>query len=88
MAAPATLPITMPAIAPPERPLCDEDDLEEEEEEDEPEVDVAAAGVPVALAVVSTPAADVSKEVFSVTLKHGMLVVKSASSTYLMSAQT
>ncbi|KAK4946424.1 hypothetical protein LTR10_014623 [Elasticomyces elasticus] len=61
MAAPAILPMTMPAIAPPERSLCDEDELEDADDvvEDEPDVDVAEADVLVALAVVSTPAADV-----------------------------
>jgi len=61
MAAPAILPMTMPAIAPPERSSCDEDELEEADDvvEDEPDVDVAKADVLVALAVVSTPATDV-----------------------------
>lgn len=47
--------MTMPAMAPPERPLCDD----ELEDDDEVEVDVDEADVAVALAVDSTPAADV-----------------------------
>src|SRR5699024_1146127 len=71
---PATTPTTMPAMAPPERP-----ELPPPDPDGEPEL-----GVGLAVGELLLP---LSPSGGCVTLKHGMVSLKSDSATYVMSAQ-